>query len=129
MKNIINTILNEKHIMEIESEKLVKDQCVNSENKEGQFKIKNIPHSIKRLKEKIDMFHSLEDLKRELHLVINSFRNKDYISDEVYSEHKIFIDHLIIEGKKFLKERKEKEEASKKEFKFSFSDLKKIKTH
>lgn len=128
MKNIINTILNEKHIMEIETNVLRNEQINYNPDIGGlHIKIKNVPHSMKKLKDKIDTIGSLEELKRELHLVVAYFKNCGYLSDEIYTEQKVFIDHLVTEGKRILREKREKEEASKQGLRFKLPGLKRTK--
>ena len=128
MKNIVNTILNEKHVADIETSTIPNEQF-NYNPEEGGLciRIKHVPHSMKKLKDKLETLNSLEDLRRELHAVLVYFKKSGYFDDEIYLEEKQFVDHLVTEGKRILREKREKEETAKQGLRVKLPGLKRTK--
>lgn len=127
MKNIINVLLNETNISNIEN--VVIPEELNqrgSVNFGFTMQIKRVP-SIKRLKDSLDSYHSLEALRQSLLEVLTTFRNKGYFSDEVFEEERSFVDSLISEGKSLLREQLERKKASREAFKITVPGAKRVK--
>ena len=123
-KHIINIFLTEKITMKIENEILREEQLSQQNNKgEFTFRIKSNVYSIKEIKKRLAKPDpiSLKELKLEILNVVDYFRSKNFIDDDVYAEYLYFTNLLIGEAQKVLKEKKEKEKAKNEDMRIKIS--------